>query len=264
MKVCWLWTSSWTPILNLQSKIYYMIDTHAHLNEIEKIDEAIQRATQVGVEVIVAVGMDVDSNRVTLNLANRFPGLVYPAIGYHPWSITTEGIEENLRFIEDNLDVCIALGEVGLDYKTKVKKPVQWEVFSELLSIAKKYNRPVIVHSRFSHKRSHQMVADAEIEKAVFHWYSGPLEMLEKIIDDGYYVSATPALAYSHPHQAAMKAAPIEQILVETDSPVEYLGKTSEPAHLTATLKELSRVRAMELEEVRRITTTNAKRFFGI
>ena len=251
-------------MLNLQSYICNMIDTHAHLNEIEEIDRAIQRAKLAGIVGIVAVGMDLASNITTLDLAEQFPDMVHPAIGYHPWSISTDTIEKNLKFIEDNLPKCIALGEVGIDYKTKVKKPVQWEVFSKVLSLAIRHNRPVIVHSRFSHQRSHQMVRDSGIDKAIFHWYTGSLEILKKIIDDGYYISATPALAYSPPHQAAMKAAPIERILVETDSPVEYQRKVSEPADLTITLKELACVKSMDIKEVRRITTNNAKRFFGI
>jgi TatD DNase family protein len=241
-----------------------MIDTHAHLNEIEDIDQAVLRARENGISGIVAVGMDLDSNRVTLDLADRFPEMIYPAIGYHPWSITVESIEENLDFIEKNLAQSIALGEVGIDYKTKVKKKIQWEVFSRVLSSAKKYDRPVIVHSRFSHERSHQLVVDGSIEKAVFHWYTGSLEILEKILSDRYYISATPALSYSPPHQAAMKAAPIERILAETDSPVEYQGLVSEPANLTITLQELSRIKGMDFEEVRRLTTNNAKRFFEI
>ena len=241
-----------------------MIDTHAHLNEIENIHEAILRAREVGLKGIVAVGMDLLSNQRTLDLASEFPEMVHPAIGYHPWSINQETKEENLKFIEKNLANCIALGEVGIDYKTKVKKPLQWEIFAKLLSIALRYNRPVIVHSRFSHKRSHQMVKDAEIKKAVFHWYSGPLEILTKIIDQGYYVSATPALAYSPPHQTAIIAAPLERILVETDSPVEYQGSISEPAHLMITLKELSRLKKIPFEDVQFITYNNAKLFFGI
>ena len=241
-----------------------MIDTHAHLDEIEEIDRAIQRAKDAGIRSIVAVGMDLASNVTTLDLAEQFPDMVHPAIGYHPWSISTDTIEENLTFIEENLPSCIALGEVGIDYKIKVKKPVQWEVFSKVLSLAIQHNRPVIVHSRFSHQRSHRMVRDSGIDKAVFHWYTGSLEILEKILDDGYYVSATPALAYSPPHQAAMKAAPIERILVETDSPVEYQGKISEPADLMVTIGELANLKNMESKEVQQITTSNAKYFFGL
>ena len=241
-----------------------MIDTHAHLNEIEDIHWAILKARDVGIKGIVAVGMDLLSNQETLDLARKFPEMVHPAIGYHPWSLSQETMEENLRFIDKNLAKCIALGEVGIDYKTRVKKPLQWEIFSQLLSIALHHKRPVIVHSRFSHQRSHRMVKDSGIKKAVFHWYSGPLEILVKIIDDGFYVSATPALAYSPPHQAAMKSAPLERILVETDCPVEYQGKISQPADLVITLKELSRVKTIPLEDVRSITSNNAKLFFGI
>ena len=241
-----------------------MIDTHAHLNEIEDIHRAILKAKDVGIKGIVSVGMDLLSNQRTLDLARQFPGMVHPAIGYHPWSISQKTIEENVKFIDKNLASCIALGEVGIDYKAKVKKPVQWEIFSKLLSLACRYSRPVIVHSRFSHKRSHQMVKESGIEKAVFHWYSGPLEILEKIIGDGYYVSSTPALAYSPPHQAAMRAAPMERILVETDSPVEYQGRISEPADLMITLEELGRLKGIPFEDVRFITSNNAKLFFGI
>jgi len=241
-----------------------MIDTHAHLNEIDNIHQAIRRAKDMGIKGIVAVGMDLISNQRTLDLARQFPEMVHPAIGYHPWSISQETMEANVHFIEKNLADCIALGEVGIDYKTRVKKPLQWEVFAKLLSIALQYKRPVIVHSRFSHKRSHQMVKDAEIEKAVFHWYSGPLDILEKIIEDGFYVSATPALTYSPPHQTAMIAAPMERILVETDCPVEYQGRISEPADLIITLKELSRLKNMPFEDVRFITSNNAKLFFGM
>ena len=241
-----------------------MIDTHAHLNEVEDIHRAILRAKDVGLKGIVAVGMDLLSNQKTLHLASQFPEMVHPAIGYHPWSISQDTIEENLRFIEENLVSCIALGEVGIDYKVKVKKPLQWKVFSKLLSIALRCDRPVIIHSRFSHERTHQMVKDAGIQKGVFHWYSGPLEILEKIIDHGYYVSATPALAYSPVHQEAMRNAPLERILVETDSPVEYQGRMSEPADLMITLEELSRLKGIDLGETKRVTTANAKHFFGI
>ena len=241
-----------------------MIDTHAHLNEIDDIDKALQKAKDAGVNRIVAVGMDLDANRKTLALANQFPGIIYPAIGYHPWSITPEGIEENFAFIEENLSSCIALGEVGLDYKSKMKKKIQWEVFSRILFIAKKYDRPVIVHSRFSHKRTYQMVKDAKIKKAVFHWYSGPIDILDQIIGDGYYISATPPLAYSQHHQAAIKRAPFEQILIETDAPVEYQGKVSEPADLVITLRKISFFKGMEPDEVNHITTANAEKFFRI
>jgi TatD DNase family protein len=241
-----------------------MIDSHAHLNEIEAVDEALARAQEVGITGIVAVGMDLASNRTTLELHRRFPHLVYPAVGYHPWSITPEGMEENLAFIREHLAGCTALGEVGLDYQAKVKKKLQQQVFAAVLDLAAGEGKPVIIHTRFSQLRAHRMVQEAGITKAVFHWYSGPLEVLEDILADGYFISATPALAYSPPHQAAVQAAPLGQILIETDAPVEYQGKESEPADLWTTARELSQVKGVELSQVIATTTANARRFYNI
>jgi TatD DNase family protein len=231
-----------------------MIDGHAHLNEIQEIDQAVKKAKAVGIRGIVAVGMDIHSNRETLSLARRFPGFVHPAIGYHPWSITLEGIDENLAFIEANIRACVAIGEVGLDYGAKAKKKIQRGVFEKILDIAKRHDRPVIIHSRYSHQRTYSMTREAGIERAVFHWYSGPTDVLEGVLSSGYFISATPALAYRPPHQEAMKIAPLEQILIETDSPVVYQGKRSEPADLVMPPRELSRIRSIPSEEVARIT----------
>ena len=241
-----------------------MIDGHAHLNEIEDVDAALARAQDAGVTGIVAVGMDLASNQSTLELHRRFSHLVYPAVGYHPWSITPEGIETNLAFIREHLAGCVALGEVGLDYQAKVKKKLQQEVFAALLELAAREAKPVIIHTRFSQVRAHRMVREAGIAKAVFHWYSGPLEVLADILADGYFISATPALAYSQPHQAAVQAAPLSRILMETDAPVEYQGKESEPADLVTTAREISRVKGMELSQVMAATTANAKKFYNL
>jgi TatD DNase family protein len=156
------------------------------------------------------------------------------------------------------------LGEVGLDYKVKIKKSLQHNVFSQVLALAEKYKKPVIVHSRYSYEKTYEMVSAANIKKAVFHWYSGPLDVLEKIIDAGYFISATPALAYSEKHQEAVLKAPLDQILIETDSPVEYQGKLSEPATLIETIAELSKLKKEPVEIIAEKTTKNAKWFFDI
>lgn len=241
-----------------------MIDCHAHLNEIEDVDAALARAQEAGITGFVAVGMDLASNRATLALHRRFPHLVFPAVGYHPWSITPEEIGKNLAFIREHLAGCVALGEVGLDYQAKVKKKMQQEVFAALLNLAAWEKKPVIIHTRFSQQRAHRMVKEMGLFKAVFHWYSGPLEVLEDILADGYFISATPALAYSPPHQAAVQAAPLSQILIETDAPVVYQDKESEPADLWTTARELSRVKGVELSQVIAITTANARKFYNI
>jgi TatD DNase family protein len=241
-----------------------LIDGHAHLSDMAYPERAVENALSAGVNRIIAVSMNIGSCRKTLALADRFPDNVFPAIGYHPWSVTAEDVEDTLLFITQNLQRCVALGEVGLDYKVKVKKKLQQAVFSKLLSLAVQVHKPVIIHSRFSYQRTYEMAAEAGIEKAVFHWYSGPVEILDKIVASGFYVSATPALAYSSHHQAAMSRAPVERILIETDAPVQYGDHFSQPADLHGTLLHLSRIKNMPEDQLAAIVTKNTKRFFGL
>lgn len=247
--------------VNLQTGL---IDGHVHLSEIEPAEKAVENAEHAGVKRMIAVAMNLDSCRKTLALADRFPDTVLPAIGYHPWSIKEEDVAETLIFITQNIHRCVAVGEVGLDYKVKVKKKLQKEVFSKLLNLAVKVNKPVIIHSRFSYQRTYEMAVEASVEKAIFHWYSGPVDILDNIIASGFFVSATPALAYSPHHQAAMKRAPVERILIETDAPVQYGDRASEPADLKETLFHLSIIKKIPEDKLANIVTKNAERFFGL
>ena len=108
------------------------------------------------------------------------------------------------------------------------------------------------------------MVKEMKIERAVFHWYSGSLVLLDEILSRGYYISATPALVYSPPHREAIKRAPIERILLETDTPVSYQGKEARPKDVQVSLKEVARLKKLDPSTVTEQTTANASRFFGI
>jgi TatD DNase family protein len=241
-----------------------LIDTHVHLDMIPSVRTAVEKARAAHISKIVAVGMNLSSNQKTLDLAGRFPGVVLPAIGYHPWAIVEEDMDETVRFVDTHLAACIALGEVGLDYKIKIKKRIQQQVFESLLALAAKHQKPVNVHSRYSFERAHAMLRQAGIEKAVFHWYSGPLDILDRIIDSGYFISATPALAYSSRHRAAVERAPMNQILIETDAPEKYQGEVSEPATLLTTLGQLAQLKKLTTPETARVTTGNARYFYGL
>jgi TatD DNase family protein len=241
-----------------------IIDGHAHLNELENPGHEFEKARRVGVRAIIGVGMDVESNRRILELAREYPGFVFPAIGYHPWEIREEEIERNLAFVEENIAHCTALGEVGVDYKAKVKKPIQRRVFGEIVRIANRYDKPLILHCRYSHQRVFSMILEAGVKRAVFHWYNASLDLLQEIVSSGYYVSATPALRYSPPHQEAIKEAPIERILVETDCPVSFEDKDSRPSDVVVTVQELARIKGMPASEVADTTFRNAVDFYEI
>ncbi len=248
----------------MATKQLCLVDGHAHLEELGDLPKSLQEARGEGVCGIVAVGMDVSSNQKALQIAQANPQYVYPALGYHPWQIKEEEVEANLSFIRSHVGECVALGEVGLDYKIRAKKELQWKVFGGLLNIALESNKPVILHCRYSHQRTFEMVKERKIEKAVFHWYSGSLALLDEILSRGYFISATPALAYSPPHQEAIQRAPIERILLETDTPVSYQGKEARPKDVRVSLDEVARLKRLNRAMVAEQTTANASGFFGI
>ncbi len=241
-----------------------VIDTHAHLDELPDPEAAIKEAHEGNVLGIVAVGQDITSNQKTLEIADEHPGFVFAAVGYHPWRLNPDHDDEVLDFIDKNLKHCVALGEVGLDYKAKTKKKVQKAVFQKLLTIAKRHDKPVIVHCRYVHETAYRMVKEAGIEKAIFHWYSGSLDLIPIIAADGYYMSATPALLYNPYHAKAIAAVPLTNLLLETDTPVQYQELAARPVHVQITLQEVARVKGITAEEIAVQTTRNAKACFGL
>ena len=241
-----------------------LIDGHAHLNELEELEEGLKEARRRGILAIIGVGMCLESNRRILAIGEENPGFVFPAIGYHPWEIRKPEIRENLAFIEENVERCVAIGEVGLDYKAKVEKALQREVFQELVEVSVRYDKPLILHCRYSHQRVFSMISDMAVKKAVFHWYSGSLEILDQIVGAGYFISATPAAAYSREHQAAISKTPLERLLLETDSPVEYQGERSGPADVVRTLEAVAMIKGITKDQVAQITTRNARQLLEL
>jgi TatD DNase family protein len=240
-----------------------VIDGHAHLDELEGMDDALAEAMDAGVVAIIGVGMCVKSNRKILDAAERYTGFILPAIGYHPWEVRKSEIDENLLFLEENLDPCVAIGEVGLDYRVRVKRDLQKEAFEEIVRISLRQQRPLILHCRGSHKDVFSMISNMGVRKAVFHWYTASLDLLGEIVSAGYYISATPALAYSPPHREAIAGAPLERILLETDCPVRHQGRATRPCDVLITLGEVSRLKGLSVEEVAERTTQNVIELFG-
>jgi TatD DNase family protein len=253
--------------------MYRLIDTHAHLDEIEDLGAALAAAKEAGVAAIIAVGSDIPSNRKVLELAEAYPGFVYAALGWHPWYIRESDIEASLDFIESHITETVAVGEVGLDYHKRVRaaadKDLQQRVLRDILKIAGEHGKPALVHSRYAWRDALEAVAGAGLEKAVFHWYTGTSGVLRDIIARGYYVSVTPAVAYHEEHRRAVKETPLERLLLETDAPVVYArGRDNEftagPADVLRSLRGAAALKGISEAEMAEITTENARRLFGI
>ena len=250
--------------------LHRLIDSHAHLEELTDLDSAIERARQSGVVAIVAVGSDSRSNTRVLEIAAMYPGFVYPALGLHPGLLhqAESSLERQVQFIEDHLGEAVAIGEVGLDYHKRVLtstgKDRQHSAFGMLLSIAKKHKKPVIIHSRYAWKDSCALSIGAGVNLAVFHWYTGPSNVLREILDAGYFVSATLAAEYHAEHRRAVNEAPLDRLLLETDCPVVYQGHRSEPADVTRSLMAAADLKGLPPDVVAQKTTQNAMSLFGL
>jgi TatD DNase family protein len=250
-----------------------LVDTHAHLDEIEDIQQTIDNAKKAGLVAVIAVGCDITSNVKTLEIASMFPGFVYPALGYHPQNIKESEIALNLDFIRENIDKAVAIGEIGLDYakwvRASANKDLQKQVFKELLKIAKDNDKPALIHSRYAWRDALDAVVELGVVKAVFHWYTGTSGVLRDIIAHGYYLSATPAVAYHEEHRRAVKETPLDKLLLETDSPVVYArGREGEfkasPADVVRSLKGAATLKNLSDAEIIEKTTKNSRRLFGI
>jgi TatD DNase family protein len=253
--------------------MYRLIDTHAHLDEMENIEQVIAAAKEAGLVAIVAVGSDLKTNEATLKLAELYKDFVHPALGWHPWFIRESDINANLEFIKSNVDKAVAIGEVGLDYHKRVRagadKDLQKRVFGEILSVARDHNKPALIHSRYAWRDAFEAVEAAGLEKAVFHWYTGTSGVLRDIIEKGYYISVTPAVEYHDEHRRAVREIPLERMLLETDCPVIYQRGSenefeSSPADVLRSLKGAADLKGVSEEDIAEVTTKNAKALFGI
>jgi TatD DNase family protein len=250
--------------------MYRLVDSHAHLEELDSLDSAIDRAMQNGVAAIVAVGSGYESNCRVLEIASKYRRFVHPALGLHPGMLhqTESPLEHDVQFIEDHLREAVAIGEVGLDYHKKVLSGTgrdrQHAVFGMLLSLGKKHRKPVIIHSRYAWRNSFALTKEAGVELAVFHWYTGPSSVLREILDAGYHVSATLAAEYHAEHRRAVNEAPLDRLLLETDCPVVYQGHRSEPADVARSLQAAADVKGLPADLVAERTTRNAISLFGM
>ena len=241
-----------------------LIDTHAHLDEIQDIDGALRRAKEAGIRAIIGLGSDFASNKRILELSGRYPGYVFPALGLHPWRLESDDLEANFSLMEAELPRCLALGEVGLDFAIKTPKDRQAEVLRRLLEMAIREKKPVLLHARRAWAEALDLLKAYDVRRAVFHWYSGPASVLKEILARGYFISATPAAAYSEKHRQSIQMAPLKQLLLETDCPEVYQGVPSEPRDLLTVLTSVSEIYSKGREQIAGQTFVNARVFFKL
>jgi TatD DNase family protein len=250
-----------------------IIDTHTHLYEYSDASEVLRQSFAANVSDVIALGVDLASNRKHLEIAQMAPQdkqtRLHIALGLHPGNIAEGEEAACFTFFREVLTQktvpVIAIGETGLDYSYKwvrddeAKKREQRDIFEKHLALAKEFNLPIVVHSRGAWRDCLSMVKASGVSKVDFHWYCGPLDVLGEILDNGYMISCPPALEYSPELRRAMEAAPLDRILVETDTPVRGWS----PKDVWKSLRLLANLKNTSEEETLQIVNRNAQALFG-
>ncbi len=271
-----------------------LTDTHCHL-DLNKFDEdrdaVIKRALETGVERILIPGLDLESSQAAIRLAESHPA-IYAAIGFHPTDLDkfSEQAFENLRKLSEHPRV-VAVGEIGIDYywvKEREERAFQIEILRRQLDFAASKTKPVIIHMREEEdawfgqasivliqilREWHQrLVAESHplTEKpGVLHSFNGNLETAQKALDLNFYIGVTGPVTYKNAEEKRqiIRQLPLEQILIETDSPfltpVPHRGKRNEPAFVAHIADKIAEIHMTTREQVAKITTSSAARLFG-
>jgi TatD DNase family protein len=168
----------------------------------------------------------------------------------------------------------IAWGEIGLDFHyDSSPRPVQMDVFSRQLSLARDANLPVIVHTREAEKETIEILKSVWPSSnlpGIMHCFSGSLWLAEKAIELGFLISFSGILTFKKADElrAVAHQVPLDRLLIETDcpflSPIPFRGKRNEPAYVVEVAQSLATLRGLTLHEIARITTENFTRLFKL
>ena len=248
-------------------------DTHCHLNSeqlYEKKDEFIKHALDNQVEMMVVVGYNLESSKKAVEIAKEYP-FIYAAVGIGP-NDCLNTTTQDLQIIDEYLNEpkVVALGEIGLDYYwDDVPSDKQKEVFQQQVDLAKKHQKPIIIHCRDAYEDTYE-VLKKNGHPGIMHCYSGSVEMAKRFIDLGFYISLAGPVTFKNarvPKDVAEKIG-LEHLLIETDCPYltphPYRGTLIEPANVVYIAQEIAKLKNMEIESVASQTTFNAKKVFGI
>lgn len=246
-----------------------IIDTHAHIYELEydNLDEIILKLKDC---IVINNGINEETNKMVLDLASKEPNF-YAAIGYHP-----ENVEEikdwDLSLLEEQLKSpkVVAIGEIGLDYHyCSENKEKQKELFIKQLELAKKYNKPVIIHSRDAVEDTFNILKE-HLVKADIHCFSSSVEMAERFVKLGSSIGIGGTVTFKNNKKTVevVKNLDLSTILLETDSP--YLapeplrGTKNDSTNLKYVVEVIANIKGLDKETVLNKLNQNAIEFFDL
>ena len=262
-----------------------LTDTHCHLNLNpfqEHLDQTLERAWKRGIGRILIPGIDVETSRTAVALAERHEHL-YAAVGVHPGDASTwqEDTLAILRELAQHPKVA-AIGEIGLDYyRDRSPRPIQHQVFEAQLALAAELALPVVIHNRDSIDDLWKTLSEWQAALAsngsalagrpgVLHSYDGPLQMAQQAATQGFFIGISGPVTYKNAHerQEMVSALPLKHLLIETDAPFltphPYRGHwPNEPAYVVYVAEKIAELHNQPQETVTQTTWDNAAQLFN-
>jgi TatD DNase family protein len=253
------------------------VDAHIHLSDEEYsscVEEVITEAREANVVAVVSNSMNLKTSIESLRLAEQYSGMVYAALGIHPWNVnvlTEEELQKTAALISEHKRnrAVVAVGEVGLDSKYERAWDKQLRVFNEMLRTAETCNLPVIIHSRGTTAQIVEMLPSYRVKRVLLHWFSYPINALDKALENGYYITEGPPATYSQGIREVIRKTPLNSLLTETDGPVHFFkqpfkGKRTTSAFIPTVVEAIAEIKKMDVATVAEQITKNFEEFFGV
>ncbi|OYT42576.1 MAG: hydrolase TatD [Candidatus Aenigmarchaeota archaeon ex4484_224] len=256
-----------------------MIDVHCHLEQkdYEKdLDEVIKRAKENGlIAIITSCAHPKDFER-TMEIVERYKNYVFASVGIHPEYIKElkeNEIDNFLDLIKENKDKIVSIGEIGLDYywiKEKEWQEKQKELFRKMINFAKEIKKPITVHIRNACEDCLKILEEENAKKVHLHMFMCH-KFVDKVKENGWYVSINPVILRNKNHKKIAKKMPLERIMLETDAPwnspkriLEGIYERNEPIAVKVVAEKIAEIKKISFEEVERQTDLNAIEFFKL
>ncbi|MBQ7667813.1 MAG: TatD family hydrolase [Clostridia bacterium] len=249
-------------------------DSHAHYDDAKfdiDRDEILSIMQQNSVSNIINAGTNIKTSKISIELANKYD-FIYAAIGIHPENVFENESVDDIKALYSPNKKIVAIGEIGLDYYYDTSnKDIQKKYFVSQLNLANELNLPVIIHDRDAHGDTLDILKNTPLDKkGVLHCYSGSLESAKIILNLGFYLGFGGTLTFNNAKSVpeVLKYAPLDRILIETDSPYlapnPYRGKRNNSMYLKYVVEKIAELKNISEEEISEITKNNAKKLFGI
>ena len=252
-----------------------MIDTHCHLNDNRynnDINVVVKDAINSGVEYIIVPATNPNDLDKTIKISERFEN-IYSGLGVHPHDASkfNEKVYDKILQLSKHPKV-VAIGEIGLDfYHNFSGKEEQIYTFTRQIELALEVGLPIILHNRNADVDVINILEQYSDKglKGVCHCYSSGLEVADSLLNMGMYISFTANIGFGKVDMSAVvQHIPMDRIMLETDSPYmtpppNRAGRNV-PQNVLKVAEKISNIKNISLEEVIKMTTDNAKRFFRI